>query len=174
MIKLVVPSVEYKDSYINAVIEFQKEKDSKISGYQELSIKDLEVDFEGHIKKLLNLSQNYDIPKGFVPTTVFWIVKGRKFIGRVQIRHVLDEYFFKYGGHIGYNVRPSERRKGYGTKALELGLIEAKKLGIQKVLVTCDNNNLPSKKIIEANGGVFENAVEISPTLPLKLRYWFT
>jgi predicted acetyltransferase len=173
MLQLVKPSLEFKQSYIDAVIEFQGEKNSRVSGYQEISIDDLQTDFEGYIQNLLNQSDVKNLPNGSVPTSVFWIVKGRKFIGRLQIRHTLDDYFFNYGGHIGYNIRVSERRKGYGTKALKLGLIEARKLGIKKILVTCDNDNIPSQKIIESNGGVLENMVELSPTLPLKRRYWF-
>jgi len=82
----------------------------------------------------------------------------------------VNDYLAKIGGNIGYYIRPSARKKGYGTKILELALIKAKQIGLQKILVTCDESNIASKKIIEKNKGQFQDKV-ISAGEP-KLRYW--
>src|SRR5699024_7010458 len=78
-------------------------------------------------------------------------------VGAVNIRHDLNEYLLKYGGHIGDGVRPSGRRKGYATKMINLALIECKKLKIKRVLLVCDKNNIGSAKSIINNGGILEN-----------------
>lgn len=78
-------------------------------------------------------------------------------VGAVNIRHDLNEYLLKYGGHIGDGVRPSERRKGYATKMINLALKECKKLKIKRVLLVCDKNNIGSAKSIINNGGILEN-----------------
>ena len=99
------------------------------------------------------------------------ICRFRIFIGWLDIRHSLTEHLREIGGHIGYAIRPSERGKGYGNKILELALPKAQELGIKDVLITCDADNTPSAKIIEKNGGVFENIKTTSDGVP-KRRYW--
>jgi len=84
----------------------------------------------------------------------------------------LNSDLLKWGGHIGYEIRPSKRRHGYGTEILRLGLEKAKQVGLHKALVTCDETNIGSKKIIENNGGQFENALAIDGSPVKKLRYW--
>ncbi|WP_208589975.1 GNAT family N-acetyltransferase [Gracilibacillus suaedae] len=84
-----------------------------------------------------------------------WKKSGEKtIIGVVNIRHRLSEMLLAIGGHIGYGIRPSERKKGYATKILELALLEAKKIGITRALVTCDADNIGSLKAILKNGGI--------------------
>ncbi len=91
-------------------------------------------------------------------------------VGAVNIRHYLNEYLLKYGGHIGDGIRPSERRKGYVTKMISLALEECKKLGMDKVLLVCDKDNIGSVKSIINNGGVLEN--EVLKEGKLIQRYW--
>lgn len=93
-------------------------------------------------------------------------------MGRLAIRHSLNDFLLKIGGHIGYGVVPQFRRMGYAKKMLELALPIAKELGVTKVLLTCDDNNLGSIKTIEANGGQLENTVASGDGKPLKRRYW--
>src|SRR5699024_69328 len=78
----------------------------------------------------------------------------KRIIGAVNIRHQLTEVLFNSGGHIGYGIRPTERRKGYATKLLSLSLEKAQELGIKKVLVVCDKTNLGSLKVIRNNNGI--------------------
>jgi predicted acetyltransferase len=108
-------------------------------------------------------------PEGFVPTTTLWYVAGAArdtFIGRLGIRHRLTPRLLEWGGHIGYDVRPSARRRGHATAMLRVSLPIARDLGIDRVLVTCDHDNVASRKVIEACGGVFDDR------RAEKLRFW--
>ena len=109
---------------------------------------------------------------GRVPdTTLFCLDKDRNiFVGAVNIRHYLNEGLLRTGGHIGDGIRPSERRKGFATAMIALALEECKKLGIDKVLMCCDKDNIGSAKSILNNGGVLENEVEEDGHL--EQRYW--
>lgn len=79
-----------------------------------------------------------------------------KIIGMVNIRHYLNDYLRKFGGHIGYGIRPTERRKGYNKIQLYLTLLKAQKLGLYKVMLGCSVDNLGSDKTIKALGGILE------------------
>lgn len=105
-------------------------------------------------------------PEGWVHSSTLWLVEGDDFLGEIRIRHELTPGLFEIGGHIGYDVAPAHRRRGHGTMMLRLALPKAAALGIERALVTCDNDNIGSKRIIEANGGVFEDERQG------KLRYW--
>jgi predicted acetyltransferase len=105
-------------------------------------------------------------PKHFVPFTELWMADGDEYLGRISLRHRLNELLYTWGGHIGYAVRPSARRRGCATRAVELMLPVCAELGIDPVLITCDPDNIGSRKAIEANGGVYEDTREG------KLRYW--
>jgi predicted acetyltransferase len=96
-------------------------------------------------------------PGGHVPATTLWWLEGPEYLGRLAIRHVLNAQLREVSGHIGYDVRPSVRRRGHATAMLRAALPVARSLGIEKALVTCDVENLGSRKAIEANGGVFED-----------------
>lgn len=116
------------------------------------------------------------LPEGRVPATqlIFVREEDRKIVGMIDIRHYLSEYLEKYGGHIGYSVAPSERLKGYATQMLKATLPVCKKLGIDKVLITCIKGNEGSKRTILNNGGVYETTV-YEPDEKVKLeKYWIT
>ncbi len=93
-------------------------------------------------------------------------------LGRSSIRHELTEHLRTLGGHIGYTIRPSQRKKGYGTAILALSLIETKNIGLKKVLVTCDESNKASAKIIEKNGGLLKDKYFSDELSEPKRRYW--
>jgi predicted acetyltransferase len=107
-----------------------------------------------------------DPPASFVPSTTHWWVDGDTWLGRINIRHRLNEYLRDIGGHIGYDVRPSARRRGHATAMLAAALPVAASYGIEKALITCDADNTASRKVIEANGGVLEDRRGD------KLRFW--
>jgi len=89
-----------------------------------------------------------------VPGSTYWLVAdGLRIVGTSRLRHWLVPHLEKEGGHIGYDIRPSERKKGYGTEILSLTLAKARGLGLREVIVTCDSDNEGSLKIIEKNGG---------------------
>jgi predicted acetyltransferase len=105
-------------------------------------------------------------PAGFVPVTTLWWVEGDSYLARIAIRHELTPWLCEQGGHIGYDVRPSARRRGHATAMLRAALPVAAGLGISSALITCDHDNVASRKVIEACGGVFEDRRAD------KLRYW--
>lgn len=120
-----------------------------------------------------------DEKKGWVPSHTWLAVRKSdgRVVGIVHYRSPLTEFLLQYGGHIGYCIRPSERRKGYAKEQLRLTLEKCREAGEAKVLVTCDPENTASEKTILANGGVLENEVEDVPGLGksgVVRRYWIT
>ena len=105
-------------------------------------------------------------PENYVPSTVRWMADGDEYLGQISVRHELTELLLTWGGHIGYSVRPSARRRGIATAALRMILPTCAELGIDPVLVTCDPDNVGSRRAIERNGGVYED------TRSGKRRYW--
>ncbi|WP_100444478.1 GNAT family N-acetyltransferase [Glycomyces xiaoerkulensis] len=107
-----------------------------------------------------------DPPEYFVPMSVYWWVEGDRYLGRISIRHRLNQQLSDIGGHIGYDMRPSARRRGHATAMLAAALPRAAELGIDRALITCDRDNVASRKVIERNGGVYEDR------RGKKLRFW--
>lgn len=163
------PSEKYRESYIEAVREFEAEG-SRADGE---SAKLME-DFGGYVTDLLRRADRATQDAHLVPETFWWLMDGDDFIGVVKVRHELTESLMKRGGHIGYTIRPSKRRLGYGTLILKLALEKAKELGIRRALVTCSAENIGSRKIIEANGGVLEDEseMEVEGRTIMERRYW--
>lgn len=113
-----------------------------------------------------------DLPERFVPSTFLVAdVKG-ELVGRTSIRHQLNEFLAHEGGHIGYGVLAEHRRRGYATEILSQSLVIARGVGVDRVLVTCDEDNVGSAAVIERCGGVFESLVVPTEPGPRKRRYW--
>ena len=164
MPELVRPHVRFQKSYLAALAEDPDYAQRMTRGAGDLSDEDV---FVRHVDRLLREAEpgppRFD---GWVPCTTFWWVENDEFLARVAIRHELKGDLWTVGGHIGYWVRPSARRRGHGLAAFRAVLPEAAALGIDPALVTCDWNNEPSRRIIEAGGGVLENRIGV------KLRFW--
>lgn len=125
-------------------------------------------DFDSYIASL----ELIDTQDGKIPNSTFFCLDTDRniVVGAVNIRHYLNEDLLRNGGHIGDGVRPSERRKGIATKMISLALEECRKLGISKVLMVCDKDNIGSAKSIINNGGILEN--EITCEGGIEQRYW--
>ena len=149
-IRIINPCIDYIDSYRIAIEEHRRNKVIDFA-YPKVRTKRQITAF---FKKLDRFSRGTDIPGGYVPTTSFWLVDGYNYLGSGDIRHYLTDNLRKLGGNIGYSIRPAAWRCGLGTIQLSMLLNEAKKLRIQKPIVTCFNENIASAKIIEKNGGV--------------------
>lgn len=161
------PSKKYKESYIEAVKEDHEEgRNIHIDSVY------LENHFTEYVSAFIDEASGVNLAEGRVSQTTLWLIEENEYVGRISIRHYLTEKLMREGGHIGYEIRPSRRRLGYGTQALKLALSIAKEIGLDRVLVTCDSNNIGSKKIIERNGGAFEDEVSTDDGKPSKLRYW--
>lgn len=105
-------------------------------------------------------------------TLVAWHLEQQKMVGIINIRHQLNDFILKFGGHIGYSIHPDWWNQGYGSEMLALALPECDKLGIENVLITCAKTNIGSAKVILKNGGVLENEVEAGGKIVQ--RYWIT
>lgn len=126
------------------------------------------------IDEVIACKKEETTPKNFVPCTQYIYVRksDKKVVGVIQIRHYFNEFLEKYAGHIGYSVCPSERKKGYATEMLRLVLPECKRLGIERVLITCLTDNEGSRKVIKKCGGVYESTVYCPEEDVCLERYW--
>lgn len=134
-----------------------------------------------YVSECKKYTNSETLPDGKVIATQFLYVRKVDMcvVGMIQVRHYFNEYLSMYGGHIGYSVRPSERRKGYATSMLNAVLPYCKEIGLEKILITCIDGNIGSEKTILNNGGVYESTVyEPGDKFRLKRRklkrFWLT
>lgn len=146
-----VPGIERKDDAIEYIKEFL-ECGSEINGVGSLD-RYIE-DYEGWLQKL-EIDRTMEPNERKVPADTYFLVRenDNRIVGMINIRHCLNENLKQVGGHIGYSIRPSERRKGYNKVNLYLGLIRCQELGIKEVLMDCDYDNLASARTMLALGG---------------------
>jgi predicted acetyltransferase len=121
------------------------------------------TDFDSFVAVRRGVQTRWD-----VPSTVFWWVSGEFYLGTLVVRHALTPELTEIGGHIGYHVVAPWRRQGHATRMLAAGLVECRRLGIERVLVTCGADNEPSRKVILANGGIQDI------TIRGEHRFWFS
>jgi predicted acetyltransferase len=167
MTELVRPDVRLRESWAAAVTEFGAEP---MHGSGLWDFDPLDVSEAGCAEVVAHLLSRGDtavpLPEGIVYSDYFWIADGAGFVGYLALRHALTPFLLEEGGHIGFSVRPSRRCEGHATRALALALPRASALGLDRVLVTCDDDNEGSRRTIEHNGGVYED------TRKGKRRYW--
>ena len=167
-IKLIKPTILNKDAILDYRDEFAKNNEY-ISGSASLGSADT---FEVWLTNVEN--DKFNNPKAKrVPATQYLAIRksDKKLVGMVSIRHELNDYLEKYGGHIGYSIRKSERRKSYATQLLKRALGYCRTLGLPSVLITCEKENIGSATVIKLNGGVLENEV-VTPEGTITQRYW--
>jgi predicted acetyltransferase len=131
-------------------------------------------DYAKYVKSLHSYSMGVGLAAGLVPYDTYWLMDDdRKVVFAVsRLRHRLNERSIIEGGHIGYDVPPSQRGRGYATLLLRLTLLRAGEMGLRKVLVTCDFDNAASERVILKNGGVYENQMESEYSGKMVNRYW--
>ena len=133
-------------------------------------------DPEEYIKTCAEYENKQTVPSHLVPATQLFLIRksDNRLVGMLQVRHCFNDYLEKYAGHIGYSVRPSERRKGYAKEMLKMALPFCRELGLDKVLITCIDGNVGSEKTILANGGVYESTVYEPNEKEYLKRFWIT
>lgn len=173
MPEFVLPTVAVHGSFLAAMDEFAAEgaKDSQTAAWIEHNAPDwqhLEA-FATFVSEVVADAEE-DRPRSsrYVPCTTLWWVDGDDYVGRLAIRHRLNDVLLEVGGHIGYDVRPSARRRGHASAMLRAALPWARGLGIARALVTCDEDNIGSIRVIEAAGG------ELEDVRGTKRRYWLS
>ena len=167
MIFLTEPDSKYQSSFLTGLREFHQEGRMLQYNWQVMS-----SNFESFLYHLKAQQDPTKLPPHSILQSHFWLVNDSEFIGILSLCSGPEDFFLRISGHIGYQIRPSQRRRGYGKQLLRLGLQKAKELGLTRVLLTCDEDNIASKKVIESNGGQFENAIQIEDSPVKKLRFW--
>jgi predicted acetyltransferase len=144
------PHRERAESYRSLVEEFLERGEDLVP----FPLSFPHADFDAFLDRLDACSRGEGLPDGFVPHSTFWLVRDEEVVGVSNLRHTLTDALRREGGHIGYGVRPSARRSGFATELLRCTLIESRRLGIARALVTCAKENVASARTILSNGGV--------------------
>ncbi|MFE0462916.1 GNAT family N-acetyltransferase [Kitasatospora sp. NPDC058965] len=170
MPELIDPTVRLRPSFLAAVAEFHADREQGVPWFvtnvDPPALTDADA-FAAYVARVLGeRTEDGAVRNGFVPMTTLWWVEGEEMLGRLAIRHRLTPALERVGGHIGYDVRPGARRRGHATAMLAAALPVARGLGITRALLTCDEANTASRRVIEANGGEFLD------TDGDKRRYW--
>lgn len=130
------------------------------------------MSWAGYLRILADAKAGLNLPERHVPSTFLVADVDGQVAGRVSIRHELNDVLRVEGGHIGYCVRPVYRRQGYATEILRQALIVARSIGIDRVLVTCDDDNAGSIAVIERNGGKLDSVRPATDDAPAHRAYW--
>ena len=169
--KLIRPSVDYKDSYLEALEEYHAE-----GRYLYQDIATLNANFEGFVTELSSEKgyphQPYQDWVEPVPETVVWMVKDDQYLGTVDIRHRLNWHLEKWGGHVHFVIRPSLRGKGFGMKMLRKAIPIINYIGVDEALFTAAPDNDWAIRIIEEAGAKFSDETSATDKFPAMRRYW--
>jgi predicted acetyltransferase len=168
------PTTRCHHSFLAAMAEFAAEgrgpSDGSMIGYDLATFGpdwDTAEGFNRYVQQVRDQAiEDAPRPAHHVPSTTLWWVHGDEYLGRLAIRHRLTPALVEVGGHIGYDVRASARRRGHATAMLAAALPVAHRLGIDPALITCDVSNVASRLVIEHNGGRLEDERHG------KLRFW--
>lgn len=175
MRQLIAPTTALHASWLNAREEWGRGVHQDGASLWRAGDADLDT-AEGFADWVQRLHADADptipLPDGLVHATTWWIVDNDTYLGAIQLRHTLNDHLLDSGGHIGYGIRPTARRQGHANWALGAVLDEARTMGLPQVLITCDNDNDPSRRTIERHGGVLDDIRNTSDGR--KRRYWVT
>lgn len=162
-----LPQKEHEQMFKDFVSEAHQNGETTIHGDGCCSLYE---DFEEWLRFDKNLRNGKNIPDGYVEATTYFVIEDHQMIGTVNIRHLLNDSLLQRGGHVGYSVLVSRRRQGIATQILKFAIQECHKMGIKDILVTCQKENIASKKTIEKCGGQLENILKVNDDEIL--RYW--
>lgn len=171
--KLVRPSIDYKESYLEALGEYHGEKRYT---YQNPALLSGDESFQSFVDDLCSEQGRLHQPMQDwvepMPETVLWLVKDRTYLGTIEIRHRLNWHLEKWGGHVHFVIRPSMRDKGYGKKILKKAMPVINYLGIDKALLTLQPDDERAIHIVEQLGGELEDTTQETECFPALKRYW--
>jgi predicted acetyltransferase len=173
MLELIAPTTRLRDSWLDARDEWGSGVHQAGGGLHSTDDVDTVDGFADWVERLRReTDESLPVAADRVHATYWWIVEQDTYLGAISLRHRLNDFLLRAGGHIGYGVRPAARGRGVATWALGAALRHAYQRGIQQVLVTCDDTNVPSARTIERNGGVLETVCDTE--LGRTRRYWIT
>ncbi|WMJ22555.1 GNAT family N-acetyltransferase [Paludicola sp. MB14-C6] len=168
-IQLVKPIPQHETAYWDFIKEWNEKGEKIIPA----AVKPIGNSYQDWLTQTEKFEKKETCPSQFVPAyTYFLMDNNHKILGAINIRLELNEMLLNYGGNIGYGIAPSERRKGYASTMLALSLPIAKELGLEKVLVCCNKENIGSAKTIQKNNGILED--ERANENEITQRYWIT
>ena len=166
---LIEPTPDLAAEFQAMVEEFRFAGETSYQRYRD----QIRTDFPAYVRWTESLRVPDPARPDFVPGSIFWLIRdGHTVLGSSRLRYGLTARTTQVGGHIGYDIRPSARRQGYGTRLLALTLGRARAVGLARVLITCDTANIGSARIIEKNGGVLENRISDPDSGEEVSRYW--
>lgn len=173
MVQIVRPDTRYQRSYLEAMDEFggaHRDGDGPLAqeadpttGFEGYSFTREGLADPAEFRRFVQVRRADELPatprpSGWVPCTYLWVVEDEEYVGSVSLRHELTEVLLRQGGHVGYSIRPSARRRGHASAALRQALELAAEMGLEQVLLCCAADNLASRTIIERAGGRYEDS----------------
>jgi predicted acetyltransferase len=175
-LELVAPATRWEAAYLAFLDDFAAAGEQRIPAASATPL--ARSDFAAFVQRLQEDERGVGLNPGIVLSSAYWLLRhdvdGATVLGVSHLRHALTPALEDVGGHIGYSIRPSERRRGYGTRILALTLPQARALGLERVLITCDTDNIGSARVIEKNGGVLASEGYSSRVEARVSRYWIT
>jgi len=169
-VELAAPREDLREAYLDYVADFKDKGEGNPRSKADAEL--VRTDFAAYVRKTRDQAKGIGIPEGHVPWDTYWLLVDGRIVGESGLRHRLTDALLDWGGHIGYAIRPSERRKGYGTRLLAMVLEKARRRGITRALVTCAADNVASARVIRNNGGVLDSESYSEAAGRVTQRYW--
>jgi predicted acetyltransferase len=168
---LVLPAVEYRQSFMAAMQENREIEG--LTTHHEMVIPHRPQDFAAFVARL-HARETNPLKPGYITDTIFWAVVNGEYVGTLGLRHDLNDFLRQFGGHIGYRVRPSRRREGWATAMLKAALDHARQQfpDRDRLLITCDDDNIGSQRVIEKNGGQLMDVIKLDFRDRPTMRWW--
>jgi predicted acetyltransferase len=164
MVTLEAPSADFRDEFLDMAVDFASHGESRYVPASQ--------DFEGFLRQIASEAQERALAPGRVPGSHFWLVSDGRVLGCSRLRHRLTPELMHEGGHVGYDIRPSARGRGFGTTLLSLTKDRAAAMGITRLRITCDVDNRASIRVIEKNAGILDAVVPSRSRDKMVCQYW--